>query len=95
MESINGMWLVGTLLCAEALLPTSLQPTAKLLQVAIRIYQIIISPMLSPRCKFTPTCSQYGLMSLQKYGTLRGGILIIWRLLRCSPITKGGHDPVP
>jgi hypothetical protein len=93
-ESMNVFLLISTLLLIEALLPSPIQPTARLLQVAIRIYQLIISPILSPRCKFTPTCSQYGLMSLQKYGTLRGSALIIWRLMRCSPLTKGGHDPV-
>lgn len=91
---MNTLLPIGIFFVAESLLPASIQPTNKLLQAAIRIYQITISPILPCRCKFTPTCSQYGLMSLQKYGTLRGCILIIWRLLRCSPLTNGGDDPV-
>ena len=46
-------------------------------------------------CKFIPTCSQYGLEAIQKYGAFKGGLMTIWRILRCNPFSKGGYDPVP
>lgn len=62
----------------------------------IRIYQKFISPALPSRCRFRPTCSQYALEAIEKYGALRGGWLAIWRLLRCNPFNKGDfYDPVP
>jgi hypothetical protein len=82
-------------LLLEALLPVRLQPSAWVLRGAIRVYQATLSPVLPTHCKFTPTCSQYGLMCVRKYGTLRGSLLITWRLIRCSPLTHGGIDPVP
>jgi hypothetical protein len=86
---------IGLLLVLEALLPVPLQPTAWVLRGAIRVYQATLGPILPTQCKFTPTCSEYGLMCIRKYGTLRGGLLTTWRLLRCSPLTHGGYDPVP
>jgi putative membrane protein insertion efficiency factor len=83
------------LLLLESLLPVQAQPTAWALRGAIRAYQAILSPILPTQCKFTPTCSHYGLMCVRKYGTLRGSLLISWRLIRCSPLTRGGYDPVP
>jgi hypothetical protein len=91
----NPVRAMALLLLLEALLPVPLQPTAWLLRGAIRAYQALLSPALPTQCKFTPTCSHYGLMSVRKYGTLRGGLLITWRLVRCSPLTRGGYDPVP
>lgn len=61
----------------------------------IKFYQTCISPMSGPHCKFTPTCSQYGLEAIEKYGALKGSLLTIWRVLRCNPFSKGGYDPVP
>lgn len=62
----------------------------------IRFYQKHISPAFPPRCRFTPTCSQYALEAIGKYGALRGGLLSLWRLLRCNPFNRGDHyDPVP
>ena len=46
-------------------------------------------------CKYIPTCSQYALEAIEKYGALRGGLLAAWRILRCNPFSKGGFDPVP
>ena len=46
-------------------------------------------------CKYIPTCSQYGLEAIEKYGAVKGGLLTIWRVLRCNPFSKGGYDPVP
>ena len=86
---------LALLLLLEALLPARAQPTAWVLRGAIRVYQATLGPVLPTQCKFTPTCSQYGLQCVRKYGTLRGGLLTTWRLIRCSPLTHGGHDPVP
>ena len=85
----------GIYLLLESLLPVYLQPTAWVLRGAIRVYQATLSSHLPTQCKFTPTCSHYGLEAIRKYGTLRGGLLTTWRLIRCSPLTHGGYDPVP
>jgi putative membrane protein insertion efficiency factor len=61
----------------------------------IKVYQWGISPLLGPKCRFTPTCSQYGLEALQKYGPIKGLWLTIKRVLRCNPWGGHGHDPVP
>lgn len=68
----------------------------------IRVYQKTISPdhsffkFLKPYgfCRFQPTCSQYAIDSLEKYGFFVGGLKALWRILRCNPWNKGGHDPV-
>ncbi len=61
----------------------------------IRLYQNYLSPMKRCRCPYIPTCSQYGLEAIQKYGAIKGSILACWRILRCNPFSKGGYDPVP
>ena len=61
----------------------------------IRLYRVSISPLFPPCCRFTPTCSQYALEAVQKYGALKGGYLALRRILRCHPLCKGGYDPVP
>jgi putative membrane protein insertion efficiency factor len=61
----------------------------------IRLYQMIVSPMLGPSCRFTPTCSQYGLEAFKKYGLFKGFWLTFTRILRCNPFGGHGHDPVP
>jgi hypothetical protein len=61
----------------------------------IKIYQLIISPWLGPSCRYTPTCSQYGLEAIKKYGPLKGGWLTLKRIARCNPWGGHGHDPVP
>ena len=61
----------------------------------IRFYRVSLSPMHAPCCRFTPTCSQYALEAVEKYGALKGGWLAIRRILRCHPFHKGGYDPVP
>jgi len=45
-------------------------------------------------CRFHPTCSEYGYQAVEKYGVIKGGFMAIWRILRCNPFNKGGHDPV-
>ena len=61
----------------------------------IRFYQKFLSPLKHTRCPYTPTCSQYGLEAIQKYGAVKGSLLACWRILRCIPFSKGGYDPVP
>tara|TARA_B100001057_G_scaffold210560_1_gene211133 strand:- start:2280 stop:2501 length:222 start_codon:yes stop_codon:yes gene_type:complete len=63
--------------------------------IPIKIYQILISPLLGPSCRFTPTCSQYTIEAIQKYGPFKGGWLGFRRILRCHPWGGCGHDPVP
>ena len=59
-----------------------------------RIYQKYISPLKGASCKFYPTCSQYAIEAVSKYGALKGGLMALWRILRCNPFGKGGYDPV-
>ncbi len=66
----------------------------KFLIYCIIIYRKYISPLKKPSCRFYPTCSQYALDSLNKYGFLKGIYLIVRRLLRCNPFNPGGYDPV-
>ncbi|WP_176761953.1 membrane protein insertion efficiency factor YidD [Pseudobutyrivibrio sp. YE44] len=61
----------------------------------IRFYQKYISPMKRTKCPYCPTCSNYGLQAITKYGVIKGGCLTTWRLLRCNPFSRGGYDPVP
>ena len=62
----------------------------------IRFYQKHISPAFPPRCRFSPTCSQYAYEAISNYGIWKGGWLALWRLLRCNPFNKGDYfDPVP
>lgn len=67
----------------------------KLFIFLIRFYQKFISPAIGPHCRFTPTCSQYALIAINKYGALKGGYLAARRLLKCHPFHEGGYDPVP
>ena len=61
----------------------------------IRFYQICISPLKPPTCRFTPTCSAYALEALRKHGLFKGSWLAIRRILRCHPWGGSGYDPVP
>ena len=62
----------------------------------IRFYRKYLSGMKGGcTCKYYPTCSQYGLEAIEKYGALKGGALAVWRILRCNQLSKGGYDPVP
>lgn len=61
----------------------------------IRLYQWTVSPLLGPACRFYPSCSQYALQALLRFGVLRGGWLALARLSRCHPWHPGGFDPVP
>ncbi|HJV00671.1 membrane protein insertion efficiency factor YidD [Duganella sp. LX20W] len=66
-----------------------------LLRWLVRAYQLTISPMLGPRCRFYPSCSNYALEALQVHGAARGSLLTVKRLCRCHPWHAGGPDPVP
>ncbi|MEJ2060779.1 MAG: membrane protein insertion efficiency factor YidD [Gammaproteobacteria bacterium] len=61
----------------------------------IRFYQYVISPLIGPRCRYSPTCSSYSIEALQKHGILRGGRLALRRILSCHPWGGSGYDPVP
>ena len=63
--------------------------------VLIRGYQLFLSPMLGASCRYTPTCSQYGIEAIRKHGPFKGGWLTIRRIIRCNPWGGHGHDPVP
>lgn len=66
----------------------------KMILYLIKIYRNKISPLYPPRCKYTPTCSQYAFEAIEKYGVIKGGFMSMWRILRCNPFSKGGFDPV-
>lgn len=60
----------------------------------LKLYKTFISPFLPPACRFEPTCSEYAMKAVEKYGAIRGTWMSIKRILRCQPFCKGGHDPV-
>ncbi len=61
----------------------------------INIYRSYISPLTPPSCRYIPTCSEYAIIAIEKYGPMKGGYLAVKRILRCHPFHKGGYDPVP
>ena len=67
----------------------------RLLIALLRFYKRWLSPLLGPRCRFHPTCSEYAMQSIARFGVLKGGWLAARRVLRCHPLHPGGHDPVP
>ena len=67
----------------------------RLLIVAVRAYQLLLSAWLGPSCRFEPSCSQYAIEALRRHGALAGSALTLRRLARCAPWCAGGHDPVP
>ncbi len=67
----------------------------KFMLLAIYFYRSCISPFTPPSCRYIPTCSEYAVIAIKKYGAWRGGILAAKRILRCHPFHKGGYDPVP
>lgn len=60
----------------------------------LRGYKWAISPMLPPACRYVPTCSEYAMEAVERYGILRGGWMAMRRVLRCHPLVRGGYDPV-
>ncbi|WP_369751926.1 membrane protein insertion efficiency factor YidD [Anaerovibrio sp. RM50] len=61
----------------------------------IEFYRSYISPLKPPSCRYVPTCSEYAMIAIEKYGPVKGGYLAVKRILRCHPFHKGGYDPVP
>ena len=61
----------------------------------ISLYQRIISPLFGPKCRFTPSCSQYAIIALRRFGLIKGGWLTVKRVLKCHPLHEGGEDFVP
>ncbi|MEA2101625.1 MAG: membrane protein insertion efficiency factor YidD [Thermodesulfobacteriota bacterium] len=66
----------------------------KVLVAIIRFYQGYISPGLTSSCRFYPTCSQYAIEAIERYGVFKGSLKAVWRILRCNPFHPGGYDPV-
>ncbi len=67
----------------------------KFMLFMIEFYRSYISPLKPPSCRYVPTCSEYAMIAIEKYGPVKGGYLAIKRILRCHPFHKGGYDPVP
>lgn len=61
----------------------------------IKMYQIVLSPLIGPSCRFNPTCSYYAIQAITKYGALKGLYLALKRIIRCHPWGESGNDPVP
>lgn len=66
-----------------------------LMLLIVRFYRACISPLFPPSCRYTPTCSEYALQAIRKYGPFKGGWLALKRILRCNPWGGSGYDPVP
>lgn len=67
---------------------------SKMLVTAIRLYQLLLSPVLPPACRFHPSCSVYSQEAIRRHGPLRGSVMALRRLLKCHPWHPGGYDPV-
>lgn len=67
----------------------------KIIITLIQFYRKYISPMKTTKCPYYPSCSEYGLEAVKKYGAIKGSCLAAYRILRCNPFSKGGYDPVP
>ena len=72
-----------------------MNPLAFALSLPIRLYRLVLSPLLGQHCRFAPTCSRYALDALAQHGALKGTLLAVRRVGRCHPWNAGGHDPVP
>lgn len=67
----------------------------RLILALLAIYKRLLSPVLGARCRFHPSCSDYARVAVARFGSWRGGMLALWRILRCQPLCRGGFDPVP
>ena len=74
---------------------SSLSPGARILIGLVRAYQLVLSPLLGPRCRFQPTCSHYAIEAFRRFGMIKGSWLAVKRVLKCHPLNPGGDDPVP
>jgi uncharacterized protein len=61
----------------------------------IQLYQRFLSPLLGASCRFSPTCSAYAVEAIERHGAVKGGVMSVWRILRCNPFGGHGYDPVP
>ncbi len=77
------------------MMKTITQLPAKFLILLIRIYQVTLSPFIGRNCRYIPTCSNYGIEAIKKYGAIKGGWLTFKRILSCNPWGGSGYDPVP
>ena len=75
------------------MLQTLVQIPRRLMVLFVRGYQLFLSPLFPPSCRYTPTCSEYAILALKKYGALKGFILTVHRITRCNPWGGHGHDP--
>lgn len=67
---------------------------SKILILIVKVYQFLISPALPNTCRFYPSCSQYAIESISKFGPFKGLLYAVWRIVRCNPFNSGGYDPV-
>ncbi len=70
------------------------QPARSFVLGLLRAYKWALSPLLPPACRYVPTCSEYAMEAVDRYGVLRGGLMALRRVLRCHPFVQGGYDPV-
>lgn len=61
----------------------------------IKLYRLTLSKILPRCCRFYPSCSEYGMTAIRRFGAVKGGYLALWRIFRCNPFGRGGYDPVP
>jgi putative membrane protein insertion efficiency factor len=78
----RGLWVLGG-------------PARVLVVGLLKAYRALVAPVLGERCRFYPSCSAYALESVRTHGAVKGSMLAMWRLARCSPLSAGGPDPVP
>ena len=69
------------------------QLPGRILIALVRVYQLTLSPLVGRQCRFRPTCSNYFIGAVEKYGAIRGSLKGIWRICRCNPFCQGGDDP--
>jgi putative membrane protein insertion efficiency factor len=66
----------------------------ELFLLPLHLYRRVISPVMRPHCRYSPSCSEYALDAVREYGVIRGAVLAAWRVMRCNPWSHGGVDPV-
>jgi len=79
----------------RALLEVLIIRVNRVILLLLQLYRRTLSPLLGQRCRFDPSCSDYASIAVARFGSVRGGLLAVWRLARCQPLSRGGFDPVP